>query len=376
MQKRGYGRRFMNIFAGTFLGLILFLSSIVVLFINENQENLATYARQAVPFDPNENQTGLFVYHVGMFDASIYASDAYLVESQFIYIERVTEMYGYIEEEHHETRQNYNGTETRITTYTYHLDWVSIPKKSTNFRGSLSELPTIPERYDEWIEALPEKVQSEAQNLTIDGIDVATLYLTFINPSILNLKSTDVKNLGQNESVMEGFIFKRNTPVNPSSPSSPNIGDYRTTYKVITNEDQGILFALYENEQFEHLKTPKDNIFYLFMNDITDQNLAVTLLNSEHQESLWILRFIAFIMMFIGLNIIAVPIMKFISILPFFENIKRTSFILVALIISVFLIGLMILFRILFNDALLALFLVASTMLFAYLYLQSKHKKF
>ena len=99
---------------------MLFIGSFIVLFINEGRENLANYARQASEYNQGETyEENDLVYIVGSLSATNFAADNYLKEDGYIYLERIVEMYAYIEDEHTKTKEKLGGSTETIYTYSY-----------------------------------------------------------------------------------------------------------------------------------------------------------------------------------------------------------------------------------------------------------------
>ena len=120
VEKKSYGKRILDSFVGVLIGFLLFIGSFIVLFINEGRENLANYARQASEYNQGETyEENDLVYIVGSLSATNFAADNYLKEDGYIYLERIVEMYAYIEDEHTKTKEKLGGSTESIYTYSY-----------------------------------------------------------------------------------------------------------------------------------------------------------------------------------------------------------------------------------------------------------------
>lgn len=361
VEHTSYGKRILNSFVGLVIGILLFLGSFIVLFVNEGRENLAKYAKEAIVYESGGSfSVDQPVYIVGSLNATNYAQDSFLKPGNYIYLERQVEMYAYVEHEHSETKENVGGSSTTTYTYSYELTWTSSPKVASNFKGDSNEIPAnIPSSYDSWINSLPEDQASKASGLSINGINVSSSELTLSGEKILTLSNelVNTESLSANESVSGGLIYRQNSQT--GTINQPGVGDVRITYKAITNSDNGVLMGSFENNSFVSFMTDKDNTLYRFFAGVDTKNHAVNILQDEYKTALWMFRLIGFLMMFIGLLLFANPIMTLLSVIPIFAKIGRFVYGIVAFIISLTLTGLTILLGIiLHNIYLAALFII------------------
>lgn len=371
VERKSFGERILNSFAALLIGILLFIGSFVILFINEGRENFANYARAATLYEQGKTYgENDLVYITGTLSASTYASDNYLNEGQYIYVERIVEMYAYVEHEHSETRENLGGSSETIYTYTYSTDWTHSPQKTSSFKGDNNEKPQdIPANYDTWIDNMPNSASSRAAGITINGIAIAS-GLEFSGAGNLALTSGDVSGLAANESVAGGIIYRANN----GSAGSTKVGDVRIRFAAIKASDNGLLLAKFANNKFEPFLTKKDATLFRFFAGVESQSEAVSILNAEYRTLLWILRLVGFLMMFFGLMLAASPVTTLLSVIPIFAKIGRFAYGIVAFITSLILTSLTILIAIIFNNVYLAIGAVILLIVIVVLILRSKKK--
>jgi len=372
VERKSYGQRILDSFVVLLIGFLLFIGSFIVLFVNEGRENFANYALKATVFDQTQTyETDDLVYIVGNLSATTYASDTYLKANDYIYIERIVEMYAYVEYEHTQTREKLGGSTETVYTYTYQLEWTQSPKKSNTYQGDDTEKPKdIPANYDSWIDSMPKNDSDKAKGVTINGINVANGF-DLSGAKQLSITKDDVQNLTNNETVVDNMIYRANN----GSADNPKLGDIRIRYIAIKASDKGLLLARFNNNQFEPFLTKKGSQLYRFFAGVESQSEAVKILNSEYKASLWLLRIVGFIMMFIGLLLIGNPVTTLISVIPIFAKIGRNIYAILALIISLVLTSLTVIIAMIFNNVYLAIATVVILILIVVLVLQSKKKK-
>lgn len=372
VKRESFGERILNSFVGLLIGILLFLGSFVVLFINEGRENLASYARGAVRYEEGKThpENGL-VYTVGTLSAGTYASDNYLEEGSYIYIERIVEMYAYIEQEHSETRENLGGSSETVYTYTYTLEWTQNPKKTSAFKGDSNERPSdIPSGYDSWIDNMPGSTVSKASGISIGGINIAGTP-DFSGAKELQLTSDNVRNLAANESVAGNLIYRANN----GSHDNIKAGDVRIRFFAIKASDNGLLLARFVNNQFEPYLTGKNETLFRYFTGVESLAEAAAILEAEYQTALWIMRLVGFLMMFFGLLLIANPVMTLLAVIPIFARIGRAVYAVIAFITSLVLTGLTILIAMIFNNVYLAIGAVVLLVAIVVLILNGRRKR-
>ncbi len=375
-QYRGYGRRILDSFVAMLFGIGLFFGSFVVLFINEGRENLAEVATLAEQFEVGEQYDGnALVYRVGTLETTSPATDAYLQNDDFIYLVRSVEFYGYIETEHRRTEEHIGGGETTIITYSYERGWTSNPTPRAQYKGDSTEIPTdLPAEYDTYIANMPQARIDTATALTIDGVLVRNNHLTISNPSdfVVTNESVEAAALEANESVENGAIFRQNSSA--GSLNNPGLGDIRLTYQVVTSNDEGVLIGSIADGGFARYITPEDNTLYRFFTGSSSLTEVISILQAEYTTMLWILRIVGFLMMFIGLILIARPIRTVLAVVPIFAKIGGFVYGVVAFIVALVLTFITIIIATIFHNAFLAISVSILLAVGAFIYLKRKQK--
>ena len=258
-------------------------------------------------------------------------------------------MYAYVENEHKETKKSWAAAAKYLPT-PIRPPGHKIRRKHQPL-GCNTELPQdIPGNCDAWIDNMPNNSTGVATGITINGINVAS-GLEFSGAKDLELTSNDVKNLAGNESVVNNLIYRTNN----GSHDDIKVGDVRIRFKAIKASDKGLLLARFANDRFELFFTKKNTPLFRFFAGVESQSEAVSILDAEHQTTLWIMRLVGFLMMFFGLILIANPAMTLLSVIPVFAKIGRVAYGIVAFITSLILTGLTILIAMIFNDVYLAI---------------------
>ncbi len=138
---KSWGSRLGGAVKGIVGSLILFLGSFVVLFMNENRDDLSLVAKRAVQIEATSSElvaqpTDTLVAASGVLTATVPLSDGgrYLKEGAYVAISRKMEMYQWAEKCSSESKKNMGGSETTETTCTYNKEWSSMERDSSSFK--------------------------------------------------------------------------------------------------------------------------------------------------------------------------------------------------------------------------------------------------
>lgn len=302
----------LSVILGVFFGIAMFIGSFVLLFWNEGTEDLSKAAEEAVPFERiDQAETDKLVYLVDQLHADETVHDQYLVDQNYVFFVRYVEMYAYEEE----TRTD---RDTDETTYHYSAEWTRSPTNPRDFEGPQRDRPhDIPEDFTTWLSDMPSTGQSLADTLTIKGqYSVSTNDLTMSNANRLTLDESRIDSdaLDDNETIESDAIFRQNSK--NGTLDNPDIGDVRIQYRVITEDDEGLLLATFDGTAFHAYTTEEGNTLYRFFNTVTTLEEATDILRTEYIVQLWIFRVVGFLLMFLGLMLIGLPIQAVTSFLP------------------------------------------------------------
>lgn len=376
VRRQSYGNKIVSSLIGAVLGVIMFLGSFVVLYINEGRENLGRIAGQATEVtQSSQAQAKELICLKGKLDAENYAKDTYLADSNYLYISRIVEMYAYVETEHREERDNLGGSTTIRETYTYELKWTSNPSKSTTYKGDSNERPTISNetQYNAWIDNKPHTGTQKATNMYIGDYSVNnSVQLTGMTNLNIQDNNTDLTTL-ENSVVYGNYIYKSNE--GEIVPSSPKLGDVRINYKALKADDSGIIFGAFSDENtISAFITPKNKTLLRYFSGVDTKDEAVAIMEKEHKTMTWILRVVGFLLMFLGLVAMTGPLTKFLSVIPVFSRISGFIFGVIAFFIALILTTITVLLSMILHNFWLAIAFVALIIVITILVILKKRK--
>jgi hypothetical protein len=320
-------------------GVLIFIGSFPVLFLNETQENLASVTKEAVQYTEDlENNT--LAYTTGSIQADDPANDLF-IDASFLTITRTVEMYGY-----QETQTTTNGEDR----YTYTKAWVIGAKPTNDWLGSVGERPLdIPEDYDTWAINAPPRQTAISQGLSIDGVPIDAEFLYYSGYKAY-VPSEDL--VADNRYAVQGDYLYYSVE-GSGSLNQPVVGDLRLSFSVIDLSDEGLLIGQLIEGQWNQYLTENNNTLYRFFAGETSIESVISILQAEYELMIWIIRFIGFLMMFIGLLLAFKPLMSLFRFVPFFGDLGNVLLTILLFLISLVLSSVTILLSLIVQNILL-----------------------
>ena len=141
---RSWGSRLGDSIKGIIVGFILFIASFILLFWNEGNSvkvakaleegrGITVEVQDISKIDPANE--GKLVHMCGDATTQDVLKDAeFGIEHNGMLLRRKVQYYQWREKSHEETKKNFGGSETTVTTYTYSKDWCNKPVNSTAFK--------------------------------------------------------------------------------------------------------------------------------------------------------------------------------------------------------------------------------------------------
>lgn len=315
----------MSSFIGVLIGVLLFVGSFFVLWINEGRINLATIARKSTPIAASAvaaEMEGKLVAATGTLSTSEKLGDSgFIRPGNYLALERSVEMYAWVEHTSSTTTKNTGGSSTTETTYRYEREWTSDPESSSSFRHpSGHENPKMPVKSQTWT----------VQNATLDAYTIDPQELTLPDTSAIKL---DEETTAASEPWHVDGEYLTNSA---ASVSQPRLGDVRIRYLAVPDQIDVTLFGKTSGSQIVPFEIKGDQLYRAFTEN---REQAIDTLNTEYKTWLWIMRLVGFLMMWIGLSLGFGPINAVLDILPFLGSMGRfltgTLMFGIALVLSV-----------------------------------------
>ena len=304
--RTSYGKRLGNSLGGIVTGFLLFIAGTVLIWWNEGRAVKTTKmlkeAQGQVVEMPDITKVdpafeGLLVHAQGFATTT----DS-LVDSQFklgaraIALHRNAEYYQWVEHSQSETKDKIGGAQETTTTYTYDLEWVSEPINSANFHDP----------------------DYKGENTVKQNVEDLDLYAKDVTFGAYKLNNNQITSIGgevpfQVDSVSNVIYIGEN-------PNKPDVGDVRITFTQVLPAEITIIAAVAGNS-FVPFKAKNGQTFSaLRMGDVPQEQIFESA-HASNKMLLWVLRIVAFFLIFAGLKSIFSIIETLLKVLPFLANI-------------------------------------------------------
>jgi hypothetical protein len=315
---------------GVFIGLILVVVSVGVLFWNEGRairtaQGLAEGAgivRSAAADRVDSSNDGRLIHVTGILSTAGAVSDPdFAIRVQGVRLERRVEVYQWKEETHSETRTKFGGGEERTTTYKYVRTWSDKPIDSDRFkepRGHTNPVMTYQSR---------------------DLLAAGTRLGAFAVPDSLLRGFGEAKRLAATEVQANALQIRVNKPVAVNDgvlyvgrdPAQPAIGDMRISFAEVPLQTASVV-AAQAGSGFAPFPTHTGTTVELISAGTVPPKVMFQHAEEENVTMTWVLRLIGVIFMLIGFNFVLRPLAVAGSVIPLLGDVIGAGTFLVALV--------------------------------------------
>lgn len=277
---------------GSIAGGLIFLSAFILIWFNEGRPNLAVVAADSIPVSAstvNRANEGQFLAVSGRLTSSPLSDELFLAPGNYLQIERIVEMYAWVERRDSETDEYY-----------YDQKWTTNPENSKEFFFSS-------EHYNPPLELPGGTYTARNGRLGAFAVDLAMLDLPAAEQLELN---RSVLRRGSQEQSSGRYIFR-----GFGTLENPEIGDIRINFKVVRGDREVTAFGEQQGERLEPYWSEKyDVVLYRALDG--SRASAIEQLDTEHTIIGWVLRAVSLLMLWGGLALVLGPISALISVLP------------------------------------------------------------
>lgn len=308
INKISYGDNIKNSFGGMILGIILFLASFVVLWINEGHNVNQTY--KANYMDKNtvnvtvdrmsRDNDNKLVYLSGIAITDAVLTDGMITVPNAFALKRTVEMYQWHEEVDTKKKDEIGGSTTETKTYTYKKVWSEDEIDSENFKKPGYNNPKFPVKSADFY---AETGKLGAFNLTTRQSKSMGGYLKYTNlPQVYGYD------------LIKDFYYK-------GEPRVPKVGDIKISYEYIPS---GVEISIIGQQKSDNTLTNlilKKTSVYLQQDGLRTKDEMINSFRKGNAMFTNIIRILGWFLMFLGLSMLINPLLVILKIIPFFEKI-------------------------------------------------------
>ncbi|HSI84465.1 MAG TPA: TMEM43 family protein [Candidatus Methylacidiphilales bacterium] len=308
---------------GIFFGFALFGISFVLLGWNEYRSvvtanSLGEAQSVVISVDNKEvsqaNQ-GKLVHVTGKaVPGDAVADSTFGISTNVLQLKRIVEMYQWKEKKEEKEEKELGGSTKKTTTYKYSKEWSGEIQDSAQFKN------TDARQKNRNPNAMPYQSNVvKVQEATVGAFELNQELIGQINEfQPLAMTSETLASVpeetAQNLKVNDGGYYRG------SDPGNPAIGDLRIKFEIAPSCDVSILAQQTANGFSPWQAKAGDQLQVLYTGILTSAEIIKKQMEANAMLT-WILRFVGFIMMFIGLNMMVAPFAVLADVLPFMGNI-------------------------------------------------------
>lgn len=316
---QSWGSRLMDSIKGVAVGLLLFLAAFIVLWWNEGR-SVETYKSlkegkgatiEAKAESVDSALEGKLVHVSGSVTTEDTLTDSVFNVSapKVLSLRRSVQMYQWQESCKSETEKNLGGSTTTNTKCTYKKDWAGKTDSSSFKKPQGHTNPSM----------IYSSETTTAPNAKL-GAYRLPLNLTSSLASFTVLESSDevlrqVRTVAARPvaSTSEGIFIGANA-------SSPQVGDYRIKFELVRPTDASVV-AVQQNGSFAPFTADAGGSIYMISQGLQTAQQMYKSAEASNSFMTWILRFLGWLMMTIGLSMLFKPFTTLLDVLPFLGSI-------------------------------------------------------
>jgi len=232
------------------------------------------------------------------------SDDPYLRPGAYVTLDRRPEMYAWVERVETKRDKQLGGGSRESKTYTYELAWTSSPATGADFRvpsGHRNPPPTVAR----------ETRAADVAMIGAYGLDPAEAVMPPSSPLALTPALVE-RNAG---SIENGALYLRG-----AHASAPRLGDERITWRALISGAQVTAYGAVMGHMLQPFTKSGDRLFRVLPGT---HRQAIAQLHAEHVTIGWLLRFVGFLCLWIGMSLALAPVNAVLDIVPFVGSAGR-----------------------------------------------------
>jgi len=313
---KSWGSRLMDSIRGLFLGLILIIGSLILLWWNEGraihtENDLKDGSKNVVHLQTNvplpENEDKL-VHLTGTVNTTDTLNDPdFNIYTNAIALKRNVLIYQWEETSEEKTEKNLGGAETTTTTYSYSKNWVSNKINSDNFKKPEGHVNNSAYSY--------ENSSYEAENVFIDSFKLSKEVIDKISNFETFALDSNSKNGSYKISSNTIYLGSGNLENNPQ------IGDVKISFEVVKpSQLVSIISKQSQNTLVPFVGKNGSTINELSFGEVSADVMFKEAISSNKTLT-WILRLVGLVLCIFGFNLLFNPLVIIGDFVPFIGSI-------------------------------------------------------
>ncbi|HXT22032.1 MAG TPA: TMEM43 family protein [Thermoanaerobaculia bacterium] len=330
--QQGLGGRLGGSIKGALVGVLLAVVAVPLLFWNEGRavkraRTLAEGAGKVVTVPAaavDASREGALVHTSGQATTDEVLRDpTFGIERNALSLERRVEMFQWVQKEERKERKKLGGGTETVTTYTYSTEWGSSPVDSASFEESAGhENPSFPFEGETW----------RAADVRLGAFHLAPELAGELD------EQRPVPVTAAQLPAVEAGLRERLKAANGNfylgeSPNVPKVGDVRVSFRVV-EPAQASVVAAQRGGRLEpyHAEAGGDIALVSYGAKSAEQMFQAA--RTANAMLTWILRFVGFILLFVGVRSLLAPLQVAADVVPIFGRLVGAGLSLAAFLVA------------------------------------------
>jgi hypothetical protein len=330
--RQGWGSRLGGAIKGVFVGGLMFVAAVPLLFWNEGRavqtyKSLKEGAGAVVEARAEARDAALdgkLVHLTGMVQVDGSLRDAQFgIERRALRLERTVEMFQWQESSSTKEEKKVGGSVERVTTYTYDTGWSERLIDSADFkqpegRANPTSMPFETQRWD-----------AQSGRLGDFHLDAGVL------GKVGGWQDQAVAVDELPAELREGFVAQGGWLYRSSNPAQPRVGDLRVRFRMVPEQVVSVIARQDGNGLAAYQTQAGDALLMVSTGEVPAAQMFEAA-QAANTMFTWFIRGVGFLLMWIGLGMVFRPLSVLMDVLPFLgtivgKGIGFVSFILAAI---------------------------------------------
>ncbi|MFO0696158.1 MAG: TMEM43 family protein [Polyangiales bacterium] len=332
VKTKSWFERILGSFVGVMFGLVFFVASFVVIFVNEgravHRARVLEAGRGAVVSlaspTPSPANEGKLVHFTGSLATEAVLEDpAFAFRAPGVRLERRVEMFQWKEKTESRSRSNVGGSETTTTVYTYETTWSEAPIDSSAFKEREHVNPPMP----------VQTARFAASDVAVGGFLLSSALVDQVE-GWQSVAPTEAQVPVVAATVGRPVAIRGGVLTTAADPAAPHVGDLRITLRVAPAGQPVTVLAKQTGRTLAPWVTSDDTLEPTLRMGTESASALFGELETENTVMTWVFRWGGFLAMWIGLLLIFRPAAVLADVLPWIGRLVQGGVGMVTFVIA------------------------------------------
>jgi len=326
---------------GVIFGIILFFGAFPLLFWNEGRavarydtlEQGAANTKSISANSINPANEGQLLHFSALLDSTGNITDPIFgITTDDIKLRRNVEQFQWKEQVTKTTKKKLGGGKETVKTYKYSKDWSYTVEDATKFKIQANHSNPGTFEFSEF--------DVSSNNITVGAFQFpndminAGWYVPLTTVSASNVEEKYRAQVKEDSGDLYYKVVTSNNGNTSKTSSSPEIGDERITFAVVQPQMISVIAEQKGNTFTTHYTENKKGSILMIQKGTVSAAAMYEQSRGENELLAWILRFVGFLVMYIGISLLFAPLEALADVIPFLGDVVGCGITFVAVVVA------------------------------------------